>query len=125
MENIKFTRNHMWIREKEDLLVIGISDYAQMKLKSIMFVTLPEIGENLVQNETSGATESNHTDTALIAPGAGKLREINAKVVDIPEQMNESPYESWLIKISPNDFNDFYSSDFMSEENYKEYIKSL
>ena len=111
MENIKFTRNHMWIREKEDLLVIGISDYAQMKLKSIMFVTLPEIGIKTV--------------TDLIAPLAGKVMEINEKVADIPEQMNESPYESWLIKISPNDFNDFYSSDFMSEENYKEYIKSL
>lgn len=76
MENIKFTRNHMWIREKEDLLVIGISDYAQMKLKSIMFVTLPEIGENLVQNERFGDIESIKTVTDLIAPLAGDRKSV-------------------------------------------------
>ena len=116
--NVKYTKEHEWIRVEGDIAYVGISDYAQEQLGDIVFVDIPTEGETLEKGEVFGTIEVVKTISDLFLPVAGEVLEQNEALADNPELVNQDPYgKGWLVKIKPNDANDI--NDLMDAEAYK------
>ena len=116
--NVKYTKEHEWIRQEGDVAYVGITDYAQEQLGDIVFVDIQTEGETLEAGETFGTIEVVKTITDLFIPVAGEVLEQNAALADQPELVNQDPYgEGWLIKIKPSADADFDS--LLDAEAYK------
>lgn len=101
---LKYSKEHEWVRVDGNKAYIGITDFAQAELGDIVFVELPEVGAQISANQTFGTVESVKTVSDLFAPVAGKVVEVNASLVDAPEHVNHSPYgDGWMIVIELND----------------------
>jgi len=100
-ENLRYTKEHEWIRVDGAQAVIGITDFAQDALGDVVFVELPAVGASLVAGETFGVVESNKTVSDLFAPASGKVIEINEALRDQPELVNQEPYGTgWMVRIA-------------------------
>jgi glycine cleavage system H protein len=99
LENLLYASSHEWARIEGDVAYVGISDYAQHALGSVVFVDLPSVGDQFVQDEEFGAVESVKAASDLLMPLSGEVLEVNDTVIDQPELLNQDPYEHWLIKI--------------------------
>lgn len=116
--NVKYTKEHEWIRQEGDVAYVGITDYAQEQLGDIVFVDIQTEGEILEAGETFGTIEVVKTISDLFIPVAGEVLEQNAALADHPELVNQDPYgEGWLIKIKPSADADFDS--LLDAEAYK------
>ena len=116
--NVKYTKEHEWIRQEGDVAYVGITDYAQEQLGDIVFVDIQTEGETLEAGETFGTIEVVKTISDLFIPVAGEVLEQNAALADQPELVNQDPYgEGWLIKIKPSADADFDS--LLAAEAYK------
>lgn len=116
--NVKYTKDHEWIRQEGDIAYVGITDYAQEQLGDIVFVDIQTEGETLAAGETFGTIEVVKTISDLFIPVAGEVLEQNAALADQPELVNQDPYgEGWLIKIKPSADADFDS--LLDAEAYK------
>lgn len=116
--NVKYTKEHEWIRQEGDVAYVGITDYAQEQLGDIVFVDIQTEGETLEAGETFGTIEVVKTISDLFIPVAGEVLEQNAALADHPELVNQNPYgEGWLIKIKPSADADFDS--LLDAEAYK------
>lgn len=116
--NVKYTKEHEWIRIEGDEAYVGITDYAQEQLGDIVFVDIPTVGESLDKDEVFGTIEVVKTISDLFLPIAGEVLEENEALADNPELVNKDPYgEGWLIKIKPNDVSDI--NDLLDAEAYK------
>lgn len=116
--NVKYTKEHEWIRIEGDIAYVGITDYAQEQLGDIVFVDIPTEGETLEKEEVFGTIEVVKTISDLFLPVSGEILEQNEALADNPELVNQDPYgEGWLIKIKPNDVNDV--NDLLDAEAYK------
>ncbi|MDO4180519.1 MAG: glycine cleavage system protein GcvH [Bacteroidales bacterium] len=116
--NVKYTKDHEWIRIEGDEAYVGISDYAQEQLGDIVFVDIPTVGETLEKEEVFGTIEVVKTISDLFLPIAGEVLEQNEALADNPELVNKDPYgEGWLIKIKPNNAEDI--NDLLDAEAYK------
>lgn len=113
-----FSKDHLWVFQTDNTVKIGISDYAQKKLKSVLFLTLPETGEQVVFGKRFGDIESVKTVSDLISPITGVVTQINEDLLDDPSAINENPYDSWLIKVE----GDIIADALMDEETYKSYV---
>ena len=104
-ENLKYTKEHEWVRlESDGTVVIGITDYAQSSLGDITFVELPEEDESFAQGSTFGVVESVKAASDLYMPIGGKVLESNEALMDSPESVNSDPYgEAWMVRIQPDD----------------------
>jgi glycine cleavage system H protein len=103
-EDLRYTREHEWARKKGNLLVIGITDFAQDQLGDVVFVELPEVGDPVKKGEAFGVVESTKAVSELFAPLSGKIAEVNDPLTDAPETINDDPYEEgWMIAIEPSD----------------------
>ncbi len=119
--NVKYTKEHEWIRLEGDVAYVGITDYAQEQLGDIVFVDIPTEGETLVADEVFGTIEVVKTISDLFLPVAGEILEQNEALADQPELVNQDPYgEGWLIKIKPTADADFDS--LLDAEAYKALI---
>ncbi len=119
--DLKYTDDHEWIRQAEDLLVVGITDFAQSELGDIIFVEFPDIGATFDQGATFGTVEAVKTVADLFMPLTGEVVEVNQSLDDAPEQVNSDPYNSgWLIKIRPGDPAQFGA--LMDAQAYKDHI---
>ena len=99
--NLRYTKEHEWIRVEGDVAYVGITDYAQSELGEIVFVDINTEGETLAQDEVFGSVEAVKTVSDLNMPVAGEVLEINESINDQPELVNNDPYgEGWMIKIS-------------------------
>tara|TARA_B100001996_G_C18212787_1_gene420576 strand:- start:50 stop:427 length:378 start_codon:yes stop_codon:yes gene_type:complete len=99
--NLMYTKDHEWLEINDDSIKVGISDFAQSQLGDIIFIDLPNIGDQLVAGEPFGEVEAVKTVSELYSPVTGIVLSINESVLDNPEQINDSPYSSgWLIIIS-------------------------
>lgn len=108
--NVKYTKEHEWIRLEGDVAYVGITDYAQEQLGDIVFVDIPTEGETLVADEVFGTIEVVKTISDLFLPVTGEILEQNEALADQPELVNQDPYgEGWLIKIKPTADADFDS----------------
>ena len=99
--NLRYTKEHEWIRVEDDVAYVGITDYAQSELGEIVFVDINTEGETLAQDEVFGSVEAVKTVSDLNMPVTGEVLEINESINDQPELVNNDPYgEGWMIKIS-------------------------
>lgn len=98
--NLKYTKEHEWIRVEGDEAYVGITDYAQSELGEIVFVDINTEGETLAQGEVFGSVEAVKTVSDLNMPASGEVIEVNEALNDAPEKVNNDPYgEGWMIKI--------------------------
>ncbi len=115
------SKDHIWMELQENTARIGITDYAQEQLGNILFLNLPEIGEPVKAGEKFGDVESIKTVTDLLSPADGVVIGVNQSLMDMPEAINENPYESWLIEIRA----DKVSEGLMEEKAYRQYKAAL
>ena len=106
--NLKFLESHEWARLEEDgTVTVGISDHAQELLGDIVFVELPDIGKEVTQSGDTAIVESVKAASDVYSPLSGEITEINEALIDSPEIINTSPYESgWFFKIKPQDISE-------------------
>ncbi|AGT33343.1 glycine cleavage system protein H [Geobacillus genomosp. 3] len=103
-KELRYSKEHEWVRVEGDKVRIGITDFAQSELGDIVFVELPEVGAELTANEPFGSVESVKTVSELYAPISGTVVEVNEELNDNPEYVNESPYEkAWMVVVEPKD----------------------
>ncbi len=121
-DDLKYTREHEWVRDNADgTATIGVTDFAQGELGDVVFVELEEVGFECKQDEEFGTVEAVKTVSDLFAPVSGEIAEVNEKLEDDPELVNDDPYgDGWMIKIEMND--DSELGDLMSAEEYQEII---
>ena len=101
--SLKYTDKHEWVRMDGEFAYIGITDYAQDQLGEVLFVEMPEVGDELTQGEEYGVVESSKVASDLIAPLSGEVEEIYERLDDEPEYINEDPYDAWVLKIKVSD----------------------
>jgi glycine cleavage system H protein len=118
-KELLYSKEHEWVKKEDGKVRIGITDFAQDELGDIVFVELPEPGDELEINEPFGSVESVKTVSELYAPISGKVVEVNEELEDSPELVNESPYEkAWMVVVEPTSELD----DLLTAEAYEEMI---
>jgi glycine cleavage system H protein len=114
-EELKYSKEHIWVRVEGGRAVIGITDYAQEELGRVTSVELPEVGDELEQEDSFGSIEARKTVADLYAPISGPILEINEELLENPSLLNEDPYDSaWLAVIEivdPEELNLLLSAD--------------
>ena len=96
---LKYTRSHEWMRMEDGVAVVGISDYAQDALGDVVFINLPQEGDETVAGEYFGDVEAVKADSELICPVTGTVCAVNEDLMDAPELLNQDPYAAWIIKV--------------------------
>ena len=120
-EDLKYTKEHEWVKVDGDTALIGITDYAQSELGDIVFVEMPNVGDKYSQNDTVGTIEAVKTVADIYSPIDGTIIEINQDIESDPEFVNSDPYsKGWLIKMKFSDSNDL--KNLLSHIEYKELI---
>jgi glycine cleavage system H protein len=123
-KELKYSKEHEWVRIDGDEALIGITDYAQEELGDITFVEIPEVGKQLKQMDILATIESVKAASDIFAPLSGEVVEVNGALEDKPEIINESPYEKgWICRIRISDASE--SEKLLSAEEYEEYLKGL
>tara|TARA_A100001011_G_scaffold313277_3_gene331084 strand:- start:5386 stop:5766 length:381 start_codon:yes stop_codon:yes gene_type:complete len=121
-ENLKYTDDHEWIKIKDDIAIIGITDFAQSELGDIIFVEFPDTGISINQKDTVGTLEAVKTVADIYSPVTGEVIEINDNLESNPELINEDPYENgWILKIKISNLNELDS--LLSNSDYEKLIK--
>jgi glycine cleavage system H protein len=96
---LKYTKDHEWMKMEGDIAVIGISDFAQDALGDVVFINLPEVGDTVTAGESFGDVESVKAVSDVNSPVTGVVVEVNEDLADSPENLNSDPYGSWIIKV--------------------------
>ena len=96
---LKYSASHEWIKEEDGIFVIGLTDYAQSALGDIVFINLPEEGDEVTAGESFADVESVKAVSDVFSPVAGTICAVNEELLDDPAQVNEDPYGAWLIKV--------------------------
>jgi glycine cleavage system H protein len=97
--DLKYTKDHEWVRVNGDRGQVGITDYAQKQLGDVVYVELPEIGRTVSQGEPLGAIESVKAVSEIFAPVSGEIVDINAALKDSPETINSDPHGAWMVTV--------------------------
>ena len=97
--DLKYSKSHEWVRMDGDVAVIGISDFAQDALGDLVFVNLPQVGDEVTAGEAFGDVESVKAVSDLMSPVTGAVAEINEELLDAPENLNNDPFGAWIIKV--------------------------
>ncbi|MBP6065636.1 glycine cleavage system protein GcvH [Bacteroides sp.] len=120
-QNVKYTKEHEWVRLDGDVAYVGITDYAQQQLGDIVFVDIPTVGEELEADEVFGTIEVVKTISDLFLPIAGEILDQNEALEENPELVNQDPYgEGWLIKMKPANVADI--DNLLDADGYKAVI---
>ena len=101
--DLRYTRDHEWIRLSGDTAEVGITDYAQQQLGDVVYVDLPDVGRTLSAGESFGTIESVKAVSELFAPASGEVIAVNQALKDHPETVNTKPHDSWMIKLRVSD----------------------
>lgn len=121
-KELRYSEEHEWAKLEDGKVAIGITDFAQHELGDIVFVELPQVGDEIQTNEPFGSVESVKTVSELYAPLSGKVVEVNSALEDSPEYVNESPYEkAWMIIVEPSDVSELDA--LLTAEQYEELIE--
>jgi glycine cleavage system H protein len=99
---LRFAESHEWAKKEGDLIVVGISDHAQEALGDVVFVELPEIGKVFAAGDAAGVVESVKAASDIYSPVGGEVVEVNEALGTAPEELNNTPYESWIFKVKPS-----------------------
>jgi len=120
-EDLKYTKDHEWARIEGEVATIGITDYAQSELGDIVYLELPEVGDQTTQGESFGTIEAVKAVSDLFAPLSGEVTEVNTALADQPEIINKDPYgEGWIIKIRLS--NPSEEDELLNKSQYEELI---
>ncbi len=121
-KDLKYSREHEWVRIEGDHAVIGITDHAQEALGEIVYLELPAKGEKISKEDAFGVVESTKAVSDIYAPITGPIVEVNSELITTPERINKDPYEDgWLVKIKiedPKELKELYDA-----KEYAEYLK--
>ena len=122
--NLKYSKTHQWARVEGNTATIGISDYAQDQMGDLVYVELPETGNEVSAGDVVGSIESVKAVSDLQAPVSGTITEVNEALPDNPEKMNESPYEDgWVAKIEISDASEL--DQLLDADAYQEFVATL
>ncbi len=117
------SKSHEYIVKQDDKYIIGLTDYAIDQLGDIVFLELPEVGDDFKKGDTFANIESVKAASEIYMPISGKIVEVNSELIDAPEKLNDDCYENgWLVKVETEAKEDEFS-DLMSYENYKEELE--
>ena len=120
-DELKYTDTHEWIKLKENIAIIGITDHAQSELTDIVFVELPPIGKEIKKGDELCVVESVKSVSEIYSPASGKVLKVNNKLEDNPEMINSDPYEDgWLVEIKITN-----KSEIKDLLDSKEYMKLI
>jgi len=121
MPDLKYTKDHEWVRVEDNLARIGITDHAQTELTEIVFVELPAAGKDVKVGEILGNVESVKTVSEVFSPVSGTVRDANGKLVDSPELLNKDPYgQGWVAVVEMSDPSEL--SALMSADEYRKLL---
>ena len=109
LEELRYADSHEWVRLEGDIATIGITDYAQHALGSIVYVDMPEVGDEVTAGEDFGAVESVKAASDLLSPVSGEVVEINEALEDEPELVNQDAFANWIIKVKVSDASEIYN----------------
>jgi glycine cleavage system H protein len=122
-ENL-YTKDHEWVNVQGDVATVGITEYAQRELGDVVYVDLPEVGDTFEASEPFGSVESVKAVSEVFCPLAGEVIEVNGKLEQTPELVNQSPHQNaWMIKLrvgKPDELD-----ELLSAEEYEEYLQEL
>jgi glycine cleavage system H protein len=122
-DNLKYTKDHEWLKVEGEKAIIGITDFAQSELGDIVFIEIETLDEELSQQDVFGTVEAVKTVSDLFMPVSGKIIEINEKIISNPEVVNKDPYgEGWLIKVKISNPSDI--SSLLDSAAYKAHINA-
>lgn len=120
--HLHYTAEHLWVQEADDgNWLAGITDYAQDLLGDIVYLELPKIGTTLTAEQSCGLVESVKTGSDLHAPMNGVVTEVNEALINMPEAINDNPYQSWIFKFKPAEINDI--KHFLTAEAYAKLVE--
>lgn len=123
-DGLLYTKDHEWVRQEKKHVVVGITDYAQKKLREIIYVELPHINTKIRAREVLGTVESVKSTADVLSPVSGKVVEVNSELLDHPELLNESPYkDGWIAKIELSDPSEL--AKLMDADEYQRYLEEL
>ncbi len=118
-ENLKYTKDHEWVKLDGNIATVGVTDFAQVELGDIVYVEVDTINETLEKDEVFGTVEAVKTVSDLFLPMSGKIIEFNESLNDSPESINNSPYDDgWIIKVevsNPNEINQLLNNNDYSD----------
>ena len=121
-EDLLYSEEHEWVKKEGDQVRIGITDFAQSELGDIVFVELPEVGDDIEADEPFGSVESVKTVSELYAPISGKVIEVNEELEDNPEFVNESAYDkAWMIVVEPSDESEL--DELLTDDEYQAFTE--
>ena len=121
MTEKKFTKEHEWVVSSDQIVIVGITDFAQDQLGDIVSIELPRVASSFKQNDVMVIIDSVKASSDIYCPVDGEITEINEKLLEHPELINQSPYEEgWIVKIKPS--NTIQLDSLLSKEQYDELI---
>lgn len=103
LEDLRYAESHEWVKLEGDIATVGITDFAQHELGNIVYVDMPEVGDEVSQGEDFGAVESVKAASDLVSPVSGEVVEINEALEDEPELVNQDAYANWIMKVKVSD----------------------
>ena len=119
VKGLKYSKTHEWVKLLEDgTALVGITDYAQSEMGDLVFINLPEVGDDMNKEEAFCDIESVKAVSDVMSPLSGTIVEINEELMDAPETLNEDPYGAWIVKAEGVSDID----DLMDEEDYKAFV---
>ncbi len=120
-EELKYGEDHEWVRKEKDVLVVGITDYAQGELGDVVYLDLPAVGDTFNQKDPFGSIEAVKAAADLYMPLTGEIVEVNDALPDTPETINKDPYgEGWMIKIKIESMEEY--DNLMDSAAYEQHI---
>ena len=117
-KGLMYSKSHEWIKEEGDEVVIGITDYAQSELGDLVFVNLPEEGDEVTLGESFGDVESVKAVSDIFSPVTGIVSAVNEDILDAPESINSDPYGAWFIKVK--DVSE--KEELLTAEEYEQFL---
>ncbi|MEM0383309.1 MAG: glycine cleavage system protein GcvH [Candidatus Caldarchaeum sp.] len=124
-DDLLYTKEHEWVKqEKKKYAVVGITDYAQKKLREIIYIELPHLNTKVRTRDVLGTVESVKSTADIFSPVSGKVVEVNSTLLDHPEMLNESPYtDGWIAKVELSDPAEL--DKLMDADEYRRYLEEL
>lgn len=123
-ENLRYSKDHEWVKVDGDIATVGITDYAQHALGDVVYVDMPRVGDKLGAHEAFGSVESVKAVSEIFTPIAGEITEVNEALNDDAEKVNTDPYgEAWMIKLKMD--NPLEADAMLSSVEYEEYLSNI
>ena len=122
-EELKYSKEHVWVRVEGESAVIGITDFAQEELGAISGIELPDEGDEVEQDDSVGSIEARKTVADIYAPFSGVVLKVNQEVLDSPTLLNDDPYDGgWLVEVALNDREEL--KGLMTADDYADYVEN-